>query len=78
MFASQDPSREVTAFSIAIGPEQISLFIKNKKAAPESNASQLSLTGIVFIGFFYTVFLWPWLHAAGVASFPSCRQHKLP
>ncbi|MDR6997481.1 hypothetical protein J2Y65_004199, partial [Aeromonas salmonicida] len=30
------------------------------------NASQLSLTGIVFIGFFYTVFLWPWLHAAGV------------
>ncbi|WP_204806238.1 hypothetical protein, partial [Aeromonas salmonicida] len=31
-------------------------------AGPDPNASQLSLTGIVFIGFFYTVFLWPWLH----------------
>ncbi|WP_429181974.1 type II secretion system protein, partial [Aeromonas salmonicida] len=31
------------------------------KGEPRANASQLSLTGIVFIGFFYTVFLWPWL-----------------
>ncbi|WP_429182209.1 hypothetical protein, partial [Aeromonas salmonicida] len=30
-----------------------------KRPALWPNASQLSLTGIVFIGFFYTVFLWP-------------------
>ena len=42
------------------------------------NASQLSLTGIVFIGFFHTVLLWSWLHAARVTSLSSCRQHKLP
>ncbi|WP_265422700.1 hypothetical protein, partial [Aeromonas salmonicida] len=54
------------------------LIMQKVKGTDEVNASQLSLTGIVFIGFFYTVFLWPWLHAAGVTSFPSCRQHKLP
>ncbi|WP_447838143.1 hypothetical protein [Aeromonas salmonicida] len=57
MFASQDPSREVTAFSIAIGPEQISLFIKNKKAAPES--------GFFHVGYKkkITSSFWPWRSA---------------
>ncbi|MGL4353688.1 MAG: hypothetical protein ACRCTP_07150, partial [Aeromonas popoffii] len=50
----------------------------HKKGACVANASQLSLTGIVFIGFFNSILLWPWLHAAGITSLPSGRQHKLP
>ena len=41
------------------------------------NASQLGVTGIVFIGFFNTAPLCPWFHAAGITSLPSFRQHKL-
>ncbi|WP_206769999.1 hypothetical protein, partial [Aeromonas veronii] len=53
------------------------VYLDETEAARVLNASQLSLTGIVFIGFFHTIPLWPWLHAAGVTSLPSFRQHKL-
>jgi hypothetical protein len=51
------------------------LLTKIRKTWSEGNASQLSLTGIVFIGFFNSILLWPWLHAAGITSL---RQYKLP
>ncbi|CAJ1873495.1 hypothetical protein PEKONANI_03106 [Aeromonas jandaei] len=49
-----------------------------KKARHGRNASQLSLTGIVFIGFLHRILLWSCLHTAGVAPHPSLRQYKLP
>ncbi len=37
------------------------------------NVSQLSLTGIVFIGFFHRILLWSCLHTAGITPLPSLR-----
>ncbi len=44
-----------------------------KTAAQGLNASQLSLTGIVFIGFLHRILLWSCLHTAGVTPLPSLR-----
>ncbi|WP_461604005.1 hypothetical protein, partial [Aeromonas salmonicida] len=54
---SKSDQAEVTRLVCAPEPVPTPTCGAIEKGDPEVNASQLSLTGIVFIGFFYTVFL---------------------